>query len=830
MLPILMLAVLLTSPKAVLVPMEATDPRLHLLIDDARPEIVVVKDDAGKRSYIQAVQKCDGNFVDGRCLTLQDLDKELEERSKEDEKDLPTRTTNDISHIYFTSGSTGRPKGCISTHAALTSYCLAKISAHNITSSSVIFVASSHTFDPSFGDFISTLIAGATIAVASRTTTFTSLSQCLSATKATHVLTTPALFTTMQATPKELSNLQVVALGGEPTPQSIISTWAPQITLINTYGVTECCVYQAISVLTPSTHRKSIGEPLPGNEILIMTPESGSADQIPYTDPLDMRPVQTDSTEIGEIWIAGKQVGLGYLNRPELTAQRFIMHPIYGRCFRTGDVVTAGKDGYKLLGRLDSQVKIRGQRIEVEEIEHVIVQSLTNTVVSSVTVVYHCSKQLVAFVVPNEFETFGGDKEKIDVLVSLLRRACEEQLPSHMVPSRFVIVGDLPRTGTGKVARSVLAKEELPNVEDLDSEDEETFGGWREVVVDVWMDVLGVPRGVLGNNSNFVERGGDSLRALRVCKLLSEIWMQRSGRKKEEEDGGIFGEELGVFQPGELLKRKRLGGFARYLRWAMGDFTSENAGASNENNKSLTAEPNSNPTPCELDFYTTVLYTSSSLNLPTILSYLLTTLKLSPNPSTTSSTTPLHLSTLNSHLRTTAILLSHSASATTQDSNSATPLHLASHDGPLNLVKTVLEHMQEQRPKIKPSDWISKPDNDGQTVLHHACRNGAPSNVITFLIETSPATLTKKDKWGRTPLHWAVVNGHRSVVETLMEYGADMKEQDAEGESAVDIAERRARCGASERGDGVGASLFGGIARVLGGSGRTGVVARFKEG
>jgi acyl-CoA synthetase (AMP-forming)/AMP-acid ligase II len=131
-------------------------------------------------------------------------------------------TSDAVSHIFFTSGSTGRPKGCISTHNCLVSYCQGKNQCHRITADSVVFVASPHTFDPSFGDMFATWTTGGIVACATKHATFTTLGHCLSLTQATHVLTTPALLGTMPNGPPKrynyLPTLQVVALGGEATP------------------------------------------------------------------------------------------------------------------------------------------------------------------------------------------------------------------------------------------------------------------------------------------------------------------------------------------------------------------------------------------------------------------------------------------------------------------------------------------------------------------------------------------------------------------------------------------------------------------------------------
>ncbi|KNC97577.1 uncharacterized protein SPPG_07049 [Spizellomyces punctatus DAOM BR117] len=834
MLPILMLAVLLCSPKAALVPMDATDPRLHYIIDDTDPDVVIAKDDAGRAKLVEAVGKSERR-KSGRCVTLDALTNEMKNCGEDDEAVAGSTCTGaDVSHIYFTSGSTGRPKGCITSRSSLTSYSHAKNTAHQINSSSTIFVASSHTFDPSLGDFISAWIAGATVALAPRTTIFTALFHCLSSTQSTHVLTTPALFGTLQGYgPKGLPALQVIALGGEPTPQSVVDTWAEQVVLLNTYGVTECCVYQTACRLRPGISRKNIGAPLAGNSLLIMSSPHGW-EKIPCTDPTEMLPVAEHSKEIGELWISGHQVGLGYLNRPTLTAERFINHPVYGRCFRTGDIVARDDgNGWKLLGRMDTQVKISGQRIETEEIEHALMSSATSILLSSVTVIYHQTRQLVAFCIPQDVDVYldGGEpaSSRGGLLSTLLRILSEETLPRHMVPARFVFVRDLPKTGTGKIARSVLAKEELPLLvfqSEADDDASATMGGWTAVVGDVWTEVLGGV-GVLGIQTHFMEAGGDSLAALRACQRLSHLWKNRAAVTDAKDQGGdtdtetrdgLFGELLGVLAPIELLKRPILVHFAEYLYRALGDFDSSGSAP-------IVQIPASQPTSTT---HLSLLYTASGRGAKTIVDYLLQKRNLHVDGGSHSGrhTTPLHCAAVNAHFETAQLLLNHNANPFARDPHGATPLHLASQHGPKALVSLLLDCTRTKK-GVNP---LSNTDDNGQTPLHHAARGGAPSTIIDLLMQSSPNPalyIHTTDTWTRTPLHWAVVNGWRTTVAALLAWGANPKLRDKNHESCIEIAERRARCGANERGAGVGASVFGDIARMLGGSGRTVVVGRF---
>ncbi len=483
-LPLLELAILLA--KMVIVPLDASDPRLHFLLEDAEPAIIITKDESAVEKTTECVQHMKSSDNENTrhwerpvVIKADELLKQKNKRDNNDDADgIPEigslSQPGDVSHIVFTSGSTGRPKGCVVTHEALASYCLAKNDAHRVDRQSICFVASPHTFDPSLGDFFATWCAGAAIALAPRAAIFASLGASLLGTGATHLLTTPSLFQTLgdDFLPGQLPSLAVVALGGEPMARQTVEKWAPHVTLINTYGVTECCVYQAYGVIAAAAGRKLnpklIERPLKGNTIHLMTEDKNNP-----------RIVPDFSGEQGEIWIGGSQIGVGYLKRQELTAERFVEHPELGRCFRTGDIAVAlSSGGWQILGRRDFQVKIRGQRVELGEIEEVLLTTTTPFLIRTAAVVLN-NGQLVAWCVPAEHEEYIHKREKRQLLSELLRCLCEDLLPRHMVPSRFVMVEELPTTGTGKVARGALSKRTLPA---LDST-EETGGKHKAIKI-----------------------------------------------------------------------------------------------------------------------------------------------------------------------------------------------------------------------------------------------------------------------------------------------------------------------------------------------------------
>jgi acyl-CoA synthetase (AMP-forming)/AMP-acid ligase II len=804
MLPILQVAILYAG--FTIVPVDPSDPRITHLIQDSEPVLIVISDN--EQVFKRACEYGNGSVSVTMMKNL------LEQKSMTDDN----TSIAEISHIFYTSGSTGKPKGCIVCHNSLFSYCKAKNEVHQIHNSSIVFVASPHTFDPSLGDYMATLCSGGTIAVAPRNLIFSSLGACLYLTNATHVLTTPSLFGTLgSSAPKRLQKLKVVALGGETMSQRIVDIWSNNVTLINTYGVTECTVYQACAIIkNTSTPPNLLGDPLPGNKLYTM-PIIDNDSEIDVTSIQPMTNGIED--EISELWIGGPQVGLGYLNLPKLTSAKFIQHKELGLCFRTGDIIQYGKGGWKFLGRSDTQVKIAGKRVELGEIENVLISAATSTLLKAVVTSVN-EGRLIAWCIPTDPSYIDGNPEKTALLSDLLRLICEEKLPRHMIPSRFIFVEDYPTTGTGKLARKELSERAVPDLIVNESVEEE-YSVWEALVSEVWIEVLGLRMNQLPRSSHFFELGGDSLAALRVCQCIAKKMNQSTGKDD-------FGELLGSLAPAELLNRPKLIEFADYLSQSV---ATDNVSEPNQ----ITVEKKQKES--ESGKLSVYLYRAASSGTPDIIQYLVEQKSVDPDGRETGSKTssdiltPLHVACANKQTSVVRILLNLGASSTVKDPNGVMPLHLAAQKGPIEILDILLSA------KV----LIHSKDGNDQTIIHHAARANSPGNVFNWIMErwakykniqnissrNKIGVFDWTDKWDRTPLHWAAVNGHRNIVVKLLEVQADRKYKDKNGETAMEIAERRARCGAELRPNGLRPSVFGDIAKLLGGSGSTKKVSTY---
>ena len=757
-------------------PMSTRDPakRLASVFADVDVRIVIVRDGD------EALKV--GELTNAKVFTVEALFR-AQQRSA-------TATiavkADDASHVFFTSGSTGRPKGCVASHAALLSYCEAKNIAHEIDGTSVVYCASSHMFDPHFTDFCSAIVAGCTLTSASREVTFARLGDALRVSSATHCLTTPILLSSVREIPS-LKYLRLVALGGETMSKSLAQAWLDAgVRVANTYGVTECVAYQTFCEIKQASNDdlRTLGDPLPGNTFIFAA------------EPGDDPTLTAKAGELAELWIGGRQVGNGYLNRPELTSARF-----KNNLYRTGDIVKVSSDGQHILvGRRDDQVKISGQRVELGEVEDAIRRTCSAFTREVKCVLASTTKQLIAYCT-------GSFTDVDTVVTAAMRYAVAREIPQHMVPSMFVFLDELPMTSTGKVSRADLSRREVDVREQGCAI---KFGEFGADLARIWSDELGVD--VTHGDADFTANGGDSLRALRVVQRVKALII------KEDVDagGGTFGEALGAFAPIELLQRSRLNDYARFIRGSVEDWPSRYATDSDADEAEATLS--------DIDIGLHVLIRASAAGHVSLVKLLVDAgVSVDPN----SRSTPLHVACANARVECVRALLDSGASVNALGTSRRTPLIFAV-SSPMctsELVKILLGR----------GAAIGAVDEDKQTVLHAAARVGAASSVIGALLDAQSTSSAKGkaskkalmlnvnalDVWGRTALHWASVNGHRNACKSLLERDVDASIKDVNGETARDIAERRALCSAQERPRGGRPSTWGDIANLLGGSGAT---------
>ncbi|PPK65377.1 non-ribosomal peptide synthetase [Actinokineospora auranticolor] len=428
-------------------------------------------------------------------------------RTDESTKDgaLPGRPhPEQPAYVIYTSGSTGRPKGVVVAHRGLATFAQAEVDRFDVRPGDRVLQFSSPSFDASVLELCMAFAGGAALVVPPPGPLLgAQLAEVLRTRRVTHALIPPvALATVGDGTPPDLPDFRTLVVGGDATAADLVRRWAPGRRMINAYGPTESTVVATWSgPLAPADDSPPIGRAIPGTEALVLDD--------------DLRPVP-DGTA-GELYVTGVGTARGYLDRPGLTAERFLAAPGGARMYRTGDVVRRNADGdLEFVGRADHQVKIRGFRIEPGEIE---AELSADPAVGRAVVVARAEtglKRLVAYVVP-------GDGRPVP---SALRARLEERLPAHMVPAAIVVLDAFPLTPNGKLDRDALPAPTVgvAAVDHVAPRDER-----ERVVAEVVADVLGVDS--VGVDDDFFALGGDSILAVRAqTRLASAFGTALSGR------------------------------------------------------------------------------------------------------------------------------------------------------------------------------------------------------------------------------------------------------------------------------------------------------------
>lgn len=407
-----------------------------------------------------------------------------------------------LAHVLFTSGSTGRPKGVLTTHRNLVEFvtgCAAVTGAGPTTRS---FGFSSLGFDATSMDLYVPLAFGGSVQLATEADRAdpTRLRRFVAEHGVDWGFVTPAVLALLD--PDALPEWRTVLCGGETVPAELAAAWSrPPRRFLNAYGPTETTVLALIGEIqgpVPPLEPVPVGRPLPNHRAYVVDDR--------------MRPVPADVE--GELVLGGPGLARGYLGSPALTAERFVPDPLSAepgqRLYRTGDVVRGTRDGrIVFVGRRDGQAKIRGQRIEVGEVEAVLrgVPGVSQAVVEVVP--GPAGLELAAFLTPADAP---GRRE-------LLEHAGDRLTPA-MVPARVVPLASLPRTGSDKVDRARLRELALQAVPGLDGElPAEPRTAAEDVVAACWRRVLGVAP---GRDGDFFASGGNSIAAMRLVAALRD--------------------------------------------------------------------------------------------------------------------------------------------------------------------------------------------------------------------------------------------------------------------------------------------------------------------
>ncbi|MEV4615524.1 amino acid adenylation domain-containing protein [Kitasatospora sp. NPDC049258] len=462
-------------------------------------------------------------------LVLLDEDRELVDRQPATE--LPPLDAASAAYLVYTSGSTGRPKGVLISHEAIRNRVLWTVREHGLGPGDRVLQKTTVGFDASVWEFLAPLVCGATVVVAADGVPRdpAAMVRAVAEHRITVLQLVPSVLRALvqQSALRDCGTLRLVFCAGEPLPVELSDRLLGMlpVTLVNTYGPTEC----AIDVTSRRYDGRedgeivAIGEPIDNTRILVLDQDGGL---VPVGVP-------------GELCVAGTGLARGYLGRGDLTAERFVPNPYPaapgdgplppgggqgggpllpgggqgGRLYRTGDRVRRRADGtLEYLGRLDRQVKLRGIRIEPSEIEAALCEHPS---VAAAAVGVYGDQQLVGHVVPAE----GHAPDP-----AALRAHLAARLPDAMVPAVLRVLAALPLTASGKVDRDAL-----PGLTGLDAEGEYLAprDAAEQAVAEVFAELLGrtgVPPaggwGRVGALDDFFALGGHSLLATRLVFRL----------------------------------------------------------------------------------------------------------------------------------------------------------------------------------------------------------------------------------------------------------------------------------------------------------------------
>ncbi|AIQ12431.1 non-ribosomal peptide synthetase [Paenibacillus durus] len=471
------------------------DERKKYMLSDSGALLLCVADDKGWNSDI----------FNGEMIRLNALD------SVQGAEPEPLNRSSDAAYVIYTSGSTGQPKGVV----------IEQFSVHNLVGGLDTAIYSHYpaplnfaliapfVFDASVKQIFASLLLGHTLHLVPKETSWDA-DRLLDyyVRHGIHVSDgTPAhlkLLTFADSSRKAKLDIKEFIIGGDVLTHDLLNEvygTLPGLTanVTNVYGPTECTVDAVYNRVIYGEQKRTggipIGQPLQNTAIYIM-------DRSQRLQPIGVT---------GELCIAGEGVARGYLNKPELTAKKFIEHPFEPgkKMYRTGDLAKWLPDGQiEFVGRVDHQVKIRGYRIELGEIEHQLIrlEQIEEAVVTAGKD-NHNNDYLCAYIVTRQECTL------MDV-----RECLEKHMPAYMIPAYFVKLNRLPRTVSGKVDRSQLPEPEKTFLND--SEYEAPRNDKEQLMIQIWQEVLDFRQ--IGINHNFFAVGGDSIKALQIVSKIAK--------------------------------------------------------------------------------------------------------------------------------------------------------------------------------------------------------------------------------------------------------------------------------------------------------------------
>lgn len=442
-------------------------------------------------------------------------------------------------YVVFTSGSTGKPKGVIISHQSFLSCARAYAQKVGMNKDDRILQFASYAFDVSISDILNTLLVGACLCIPSEEERSSRISEGVHRLKPTWADLTPSLLRHLSK--DDIPTIQTVVVSGEAMSPDVVEAWQSHVRLINVYGPAECSVSSTVCTILSPANAANIGHAIVGSNWIV--------------DPSDherLRPIGA----VGELLIGGPHLGQGYINEPAKTRATFAPAPSWlskyfgqqhssddARLYCTGDLVQHEPDGsLRYIGRKDTQVKLRGQRVELSEVEHHVREcfppgTTIHAEVAGIDEDHSAAKSLIAYVTDPIFHhledresgyngsMFVKASAKLGHDVSIARKMLEQSVPDYMIPTIFLSTPHLPLATSGKVDRRAL-REAVSRMsrEDLKKYAINSQAGapssastpLERTLLEIFARVLNINSDALGLTDDFFAIGGDSITAMRA--------------------------------------------------------------------------------------------------------------------------------------------------------------------------------------------------------------------------------------------------------------------------------------------------------------------------
>lgn len=470
--------------------------RKQFIFDDAKPQLLLTATENPKSELADCPSFCllnDWNEID------------------RESSNAVERRQQSLAYVIYTSGSTGKPKGVMLGMDGLSDMANAHADAFSLTSESRVLQFASYNFDASVSEIFMTLFAGGTLCLVEqeRLLPGNDLVETLEKKRITNVLLPPSALAVLPK--RELPELKTLISGGERCDANLVNQWGRGRDVFNAYGPTECTVTATIHHCNPPCNSE---------------PPIGTAREFASVYILDEKQHPVEGPEIGELYIGGSGVALGYINRPDLDHLSFFEDPFSttgGRMYRTGDLVRRNENGeIEFHGRVDRQVKIRGHRVELGEIENCL--KMHPQVRQVAAKVFHADTnqpKIVTYLTCNQCASANGNNNFRDWLA--------ERLPQFMIPNRFIVLDDLPLNENLKIDYSALPDLQT-NASIVESEitlgdstaSQSNQASLRKTIHETWCRVFKLTADQVAANDHFVELGGDSLLSAKIAVELRD--------------------------------------------------------------------------------------------------------------------------------------------------------------------------------------------------------------------------------------------------------------------------------------------------------------------